>query len=123
MHNLRLVVAWMAGALISFSALAVSVRELSGRLTVFEILALRALGGIVVLGIYAMIARQPIGPPRPLRIHLLRHVFHFGAQAGWAVALTLLPLATGFALEFATPAWAIVLAGADVRAAPARAHP
>jgi drug/metabolite transporter (DMT)-like permease len=110
MHNLRLVVAWMAGALISFSALAVSVRELSGRLTVFEILALRALGGIVVLGIYAMIARQRIGPPRPLRIHLLRNVFHFGGQAGWAFGLTLLPLATVFALEFTTPAWTMVLA-------------
>src|SRR5258708_9722643 len=98
MHNLRLVVAWMAGALISFSALAVSVRELSGRLTVFEILTLRALGGIVVLGIYAMIARQPIEPPRPLRIHLLRNVFHFGGHARRALGLTLLPLATVFAL-------------------------
>src|SRR5260370_22670086 len=57
-----------------------------------------------------MIARQRIGPPGPLRIHLLRNVFHFGGQAGWAFGLTLLPLATVFALEFTTPAWTMVLA-------------
>jgi drug/metabolite transporter (DMT)-like permease len=63
-----------------------------------------------VLGIYAMIARQRIGPPRPLRIHLLRNVFHFGGQAGWAFGLTLLPLATVFALEFTMPGWTALLA-------------
>ncbi len=110
MRDLRLVVLWMAGALVSFSALAVGIRELAGSLTVFEILALRAFGGIVVLCAYALIARQPVGPPRPLRLHLLRNVFHFGGQAGWSFGLTLLPLATVFALEFTTPAWTMLLA-------------
>ena len=110
MRDLRLVVAWMAGALVSFSALAICVRELAGGLTVYEILALRAFGGIVVLWVYALIARQPVGLPRPLGLHLLRNVFHFGGQAGWAFGLTLLPLATVFALEFTTPAWTMLLA-------------
>ena len=110
MHDLRKAIAWMAGTLVSFSALAISVREMSAGLTVFEILALRAFGGIVILAVYAALAREPIGPPRPLRIHLLRNVFHFGGQACWAYGLTVLPLATVFALEFTTPAWTLLLA-------------
>ncbi|MCW3477553.1 DMT family transporter [Limobrevibacterium gyesilva] len=110
MHDLRKVIAWMSGALVSFSALAVAVRELAGSLSVFEILALRNLGGIVILAVYALAARQRIGAPRPLRIHLLRNVFHFGGQACWAFGVTILPLATVFALEFTTPAWTLVLA-------------
>jgi drug/metabolite transporter (DMT)-like permease len=35
---------------------------------------------------------------------------HFGAQVAWTKGLTLLPLATVFALEFTTPAWVAVLA-------------
>ena len=110
MHDLRRVVLWMAGALMSFSALAVAIRELARVLSVWEILALRNLGGIVVLGAYALLARTPVGWPAPLRIHLVRNVFHFAGQACWAFGVTLLPLATVFALEFTTPAWTMVMA-------------
>ena len=110
MHDLRRVVLWMAGALMSFSALAVAIRELARVLSVWEILALRNLGGIVVLGAYALLARTPVGWPAPLRIHLVRNVFHFAGQACWSFGVTLLPLATVFALEFTTPAWTMVMA-------------
>lgn len=110
MHDLRRVVLWMAGALISFSALAVAVREMARVVTVWEVLALRNLGGIVVLAAYAVLAGQLIGGPFPLKLHLLRNVFHFAGQACWAFGVTLLPLATVFALEFTTPAWTMVVA-------------
>ncbi len=110
MHDLRRVILWMAGALLSFSALAVAVREMARVLTVWEVLALRNVGGIAVLAVYALLARQPIGAPRPLKIHLIRNIFHFGGQACWAFGVTLLPLATVFALEFTTPAWTMVMA-------------
>lgn len=110
MHDLRRVVLWMAGALLSFSALAVSVREMARVVSVWEVLALRNVGGIVVLVAYALLARQRIGGPFPLKLHLLRNVFHFGGQACWAFGVTLLPLATVFALEFTTPAWTMVVA-------------
>jgi drug/metabolite transporter (DMT)-like permease len=110
MHDLRRVVLWMAGALISFSALAVAVREMARVLTVWEVLALRNVGGIVVLLGFALLAGQRIGGPFPLRLHILRNVFHFGGQACWAFGVTLLPLATVFALEFTTPAWTMVVA-------------
>ncbi len=110
MHDLRRVILWMAGALLSFSALAVSVREMARVVSVWEVLALRNVGGIVVLLAYALLARQTIGGPFPLKLHLLRNVFHFGGQACWAFGVTLLPLATVFALEFTTPAWTMVVA-------------
>jgi drug/metabolite transporter (DMT)-like permease len=110
-QDLRKVVAWMMGTLMSFSGLAISVRELSGQLDVFEILALRAIGGIVILGGYALLtAPGELRGPRPLRLHLLRNSVHFAGQAAWAFGLTVLPLATVFALEFTTPAWTVVLA-------------
>lgn len=111
MHDLRRVILWMAGALLSFSALAIAVREMARVLSVWEVLALRNMGGIVVLGAYALLfAKERIAAPRPLKIHVIRNVFHFAGQACWAFGVTLLPLATVFALEFTTPAWTMVMA-------------
>ena len=115
MRDLGRVVAWMGGALVFFSLMAVSVRELHGALSVFEILALRSLGGIALLAAWAgLVPGAPglkaIGWPVPLRLHLARNMVHVVAQACWAFGLTLLPLATVFALEFTAPAWATLLA-------------
>ncbi len=101
----------MAGTLVSFSALAVSVRELAGTLGIFEMLALRNLAGIAILGAYAAVfAHARIGAPRPVWLHMLRNVPHWGGQTCWAYGVTVLPLATVFALEFTAPAWAMLLA-------------
>ena len=114
--DLRLVVLWMMGTLASFTALAVSIRALTATLTVYEVLAIRNLGGIVILGVYAALAaRGDIGAPRPLWLHGIRNVFHFAGQAAWTTGLTLLPIATVFALEFTAPAWTVVLAALFLR--------
>lgn len=115
MHNLGRVVGWMAGALLCFSGMAIAVRELAASgLTVFEILALRCLGGIALLAAWAALRGRggfaAIGWPRPLRLHLFRNTVHVSAQACWAFGLTMLPLATVFALEFTAPAWTTLLA-------------
>jgi drug/metabolite transporter (DMT)-like permease len=47
---------------------------------------------------------------RHLGLHVLRNVFHFGGQYAWVYAISLLPLATVFAIEFTMPVWAAVLA-------------
>jgi S-adenosylmethionine uptake transporter len=39
-----------------------------------------------------------------------RGVIHFGSQICWALAITLLPFATVFALEFTIPAWVALFA-------------
>ena len=102
----------MTGALLSFSAMAVSIRALAGTLSVMEILATRAGLGLVVMASLAAIRadlRSTIFSQH-LPLHLFRNTIHLGSQYLWAMSLLLLPLATVFALEFSTPAWTLVLA-------------
>src|SRR5262245_33561497 len=102
----------MTGALLSFSTMAVSIRGLAGRLNIFEILSIRSAFGLVIL--LAIVATHPeVRKTLALRrmwLHALRNSVHFAAQYAWALSLTLLPLATVFALEFTMPAWVAVLA-------------
>jgi drug/metabolite transporter (DMT)-like permease len=106
------VVLWMTGALLSFSAMAVSIRELSRTLGILEILALRSALGLVILGALVLVRPELRHAVRTRHIwlHLMRNGVHFAAQFAWATSLTLLPLATVFALEFTMPAWTALLA-------------
>ncbi len=103
----------MLGALLSFSIMAVSIRELSrGGLNIFEILAIRS--GVALLVMLTMLAvwrdlRLHV-VPRRMGLHLFRNTVHYASQFSWALSLTMLPLATVFALEFTMPAWTAVLA-------------
>jgi drug/metabolite transporter (DMT)-like permease len=111
-RQLLVVVAWMTGTLLSFSVMAIAIRELSGSLSILEILAIRSfLGLLIILAIMAVRPelRHSIKTHR-LGLHLLRNGVHFGSQYLWAWSLLLLPLATVFALEFTMPAWTILLA-------------
>ena len=110
-NAVRLVL-WMSGALISFSTIAVSIRALSGVLNVFEILALRSLSGIIILSglLVARPALRQYVVFRRMRLQVVRNLVHFAAQAAWALGITLLPLATAFALEFTAPAWVALFA-------------
>jgi len=102
----------MAGALLSFSAMAVSIRMLASRLNIFEILSIRSGTGLLIILALLAVRRdlRPLVRPRRMSLNLLRNVVHFGAQYCWAMALTLLPFATVFALEFTSPAWTALLA-------------
>jgi drug/metabolite transporter (DMT)-like permease len=111
-RQLARVVAWMIGALLSFSVMAVSIRELWGTLTIMEMLTARAAIGLAIVGIAAAMRpdlRSTI-TRRRLPLHLARNSIHFAAQYLWAMSLVLLPLAIVFALEFTMPAWTILLA-------------
>jgi len=102
----------MSGALLSFSAMAVSVRALAATLGVMEILALRAGFGLIVMATLVALRadlRATINR-RHLRLHLFRNTVHVGASYLWATSLLLIPLAMAFALEFTTPAWTLLLA-------------
>jgi drug/metabolite transporter (DMT)-like permease len=102
----------MTGALFSFSISALAVRALGQHLTVFEILSIRSGLGLAVL--LVVIALRPELradiAPRHMGLHLVRNTTHFVGQYLWALAVTLLPFATVFALEFTTPAWVAILA-------------
>jgi drug/metabolite transporter (DMT)-like permease len=111
-RDLLRVILWMTGALLSFSAMAVSVRGLAKVLHVFEILAIRNASGLVIL--LAIGLAQPdllrTLTLRRARLQFARNTIHFGAQYLWMLSVTLLPLATVFALEFTMPAYAAILA-------------
>jgi drug/metabolite transporter (DMT)-like permease len=111
-RSILAVVLWMTGALLSFSATAVAVRALAATFSVFEILSIRNAVGLLILLAFATfkLDLRPGLRPRRLKLHLTRNVLHFAGTAAWAFSLTLLPLATVFALEFTTPAWVALLA-------------
>jgi len=112
-HKLARVVLWMVGALLSFSVMAVSIRELAkAGLSIFEILAIRS--GVALVVLLILLAARPQlrmhALPRRMSLNLLRNTVHYGSQYAWALSLTMLPLATVFALEFTMPAWTALLA-------------
>ena len=101
---------WMGGALLSFSLMAVAVRELARAMGPFEILFLRSAVSLAIMA--ALVAYFGLRPLRTQRfgLHVVRNLFHFGGQFAWVYAIGLLPLATVFAIEFTMPVWTALLA-------------
>jgi len=100
----------MGGAVLSFSLMAVAVRELTRVMGSFEILFLRsAVSLLIVLAIVPFFGWHVLRTRR-LGLHAFRNVVHFGGQYAWVYAISLLPLATVFAIEFTMPVWTAVLA-------------
>ena len=111
--KLARVVLWMIGTLLSFSVMAVSIRELAKNgLSIFEILAIRS--GVALLVLLVLLALRPelrsYALPRRMPLNLLRNTVHYASQYSWSLSLTMLPLAMVFALEFTMPAWTVLLA-------------
>lgn len=104
----------MTGALLSFSAMAVSIRALWAKLQIVEILAIRSGAGLVILLVLGAMRPELLRSLNARRagLHVVRNAVHFGGQYLWATSLTLLPLATVFALEFTMPAYTALLAAA-----------
>jgi drug/metabolite transporter (DMT)-like permease len=101
----------MMGAIASFSLLAVAGRAVSAELDTFEIMLFRSgMGLVVVTAILAATGRLSEARPKRLDVHAARNVIHFAGQNLWFYALTVLPLAQVFALEFTSPLWVILLA-------------
>jgi drug/metabolite transporter (DMT)-like permease len=111
-HHLGRVVFWMTGALISFSVSAIAIRALAKYLNVFEILSIRSGFGLAVLLLLVLVRPdlRPLVAPKRIVLHAWRNSVHFVGQYIWALAVTLLPLATVFALEFTTPMWVALFA-------------
>ena len=102
---------WMTGAIAAFTSMAVATREIRGAHDTFEILAYRSvIGWLIVVG--AALALGQLGRIHADRLgsHLIRNLFHFTGQSLWFWAITMIPLAQVFALEFTSPIWVILLA-------------
>jgi drug/metabolite transporter (DMT)-like permease len=111
-YSIPRVLLWMTGVLLSFTAMALSIRALGKTLGAFEMLSIRNAFGLLVLSGLA-IARPHLRPQlalRRIRLHGVRNVLSFAGQYGWTLGITLLPFATVFALEFTTPAWVALFA-------------
>jgi drug/metabolite transporter (DMT)-like permease len=111
--NILRVVFWMVGTLLSFSVMAVSIRELArGGFNIFEILAIRSGGSLLILLLLLMLRPdlRVHALPRRMGLNTLRNSVHYASQYSWALSLTMLPLAMVFALEFTMPAWTALLA-------------
>lgn len=102
---------WMAGSVASFSAMAVAGRAVQSQLNTFELMTYRSLiGFVVVLAVAGARGRLGEIRARRLPLHLVRNLCHFTGQNLWFLALTLIPLAQVFALEFTSPIWVALLA-------------
>lgn len=101
---------WMLGAITSFTVMALAGRELSAKFDTFEIMLHRSAIGllIVLLVIFSTGSYRSINTVK-WRTHFVRNIFHFSGQNLWFYALSVIPLAQVFALEFTTPLWVIIL--------------
>ena len=101
---------WMTGAIVAFTLMAIAGRAASLELDTFEIMLYRSCVGLISVlivgkffGILGQIRLTNIG------LHSLRNLAHFSGQNLWFYAITVIPLAQVFALEFTTPIWVIML--------------
>lgn len=100
----------MLGAVLSFAAMAVAVRELQRHMGSFEIVFLRS---VVMLGLaLVMLSRVGLAALRTRRIgaHFGRNLIHLLGQILWVYSISALTLATVFAIEFTMPVWTAILA-------------
>jgi len=102
----------MGGALVSFSTMAVSGREAGRVLATAELLVWRSVIGFVVVAVLVALSARGFAQVRTKRpgLHVMRNAGHFFGQYGWYYAVTLIPLAQLFALEFTSPIWVALVA-------------
>ncbi len=101
---------WMIGAICSFTLMAVAGRTVSIELDTFEIMLFRSLTGIaIVIGVASYVGTLRKISANRLGLHTTRNICHFTGQNLWFYAITTIPLAQVFALEFTTPIWVILL--------------
>jgi len=101
---------WMSGAIMAFTLTAVAGREASASISVTELILYRNLFGLVLIFVLLRWFRPEALATAHYRAHWLRNSSHFIGQWCWFYGLSLLPLATVFALEFTVPVWATLFA-------------
>lgn len=101
----------MAGATLSFIAMAVAGREVSTELDTFELMLYRSLIGIcIVVSIGGATGHLREINTQQFGLHAIRNIGHFTGQNLWFFAIATIPLAQVVALEFTTPLWVALAA-------------
>ena len=102
---------WMIGAMLSFSLMAISGRELATSWNTFDIMLYRSIIGFLIvlaIGYFAKTLVEIKGGR--IGLHLFRNLAHFSGQNLWFLAVASIPFSQLFALEFSTPIWVALLA-------------
>jgi hypothetical protein len=81
-HLIR-AIAWMGGTLLSFTAMAISVRELTYDMHAFEMLFIRSAIGVAILTPIVWAAGWRTLRTKRLAGHLMRNAVHFTGQVLW----------------------------------------
>jgi len=110
-HPLRGVL-WMLGAVLSFAAMAIAVRELQRHMGTLQILALRTGMTLIIVALLVAARGRAAIATRRLPLHATRAFVHLAGQYCWMYAISALALATVFAIEFTMPVWTALLAAA-----------
>lgn len=106
-----LAAAWMTGAIISFSSMAVAGRALISELDTFEMMMYRSFIGLTVVLSFGLATGKLLEVRFDrLPLHALRNLAHFTGQNLWFYSLSLITLSQVFALEFTSPIWVVVFA-------------
>ncbi|MEP0566283.1 MAG: EamA family transporter, partial [Paracoccaceae bacterium] len=106
-----LAAAWMVGAIVAFSSMAVGGRAVASELDSFELMMYRSyIGFVVIVIIGAVFGKFNEIRFDNLALHGLRNMGHFIGQNLWFTALPLITLAQLFALEFTSPIWVVIFA-------------
>lgn len=104
--------AWMIGASLSFTLLAIAGRALQQELNTFELMLYRSVIGFFIICV--ALSRSPLGfeqiRTQRISLHIKRNIFHFAGQNLWFWAVAAIPLAQLVALEFTNPLWVALLA-------------
>jgi len=101
--------AWMTGAIIAFTSMAIAGRAINFAHDTFEIMFFRSLVGILIMtSIILVTKRHSDLRTNRLGLHFLRNICHFVGQNLWFFAVPLIPLAQLFAFEFTTPIWVLL---------------
>lgn len=101
---------WMSGALVSFLLMAIAGRELSAELNTFQILFFRSVIGLFFISTILCWSGWAQVKTQKFSLHFIRNIAHYVGQFGWFYAISLIPLAQVFAIEFTIPIWTAMLA-------------
>lgn len=100
----------MLGTLLSFSLVAISVKELSQSLRPPEIIFFRSLVSLLIVTPIIFFSGFEKISSKKISKHLTRNIAHFFGQYGWIYGVAFIPLAEVFALEFTVPIWTAIIA-------------
>jgi drug/metabolite transporter (DMT)-like permease len=103
---------WMAGTLAMISLLAVAGREAMRTLPTMDMIFYRSWISLPVVVLIVLATGQKLDVLATQRpgMHAWRNAAHLAGQFTWFWAITQIPLAEVFALEFTTPLWVALLA-------------